>query len=1194
VADDERIEQLVTQWDDLRARGERTSLDVLCSETPELLEPLRQALASREARFVEASGTMREFDLETTRDLAGGAQAGAAIDGLELFRIVRLLAEGGMGSVYEAVDRQLGRSVALKVMRPHVADFQTARERFLREARAAAAVEHDHIVPIYQVGEHNGIPYLTMPLLRGETLNDRLQRGPRLTSAEVLRISREVAEGLAAAHAHGLIHRDIKPANIWLDAATSRAKILDFGLARVANEAARLTQDGSILGTPAYMAPEQARGSEYLDERSDLFSVGSVLYRMVTGRLPFPAANAAELILALVNQDPVPPRTVDATVPQALDDLILSLLAKDPAGRPRAAVLIVEAIRAIEQSTAQDDRDQVGLDLHVNVEEEDESLVPPARSRVRLRLAGTVLIAAVALGLASGVALLSRLLNVPGNTSERSPATVAPLPPERLAGREPDTSPKAIRSESAKQWDLGTSQWNRAALDWKEGRLAEGIRSSRRAIGLIEEALRKDPANQSIISWLADAHLAAGRKYWSIGLIREAADQLNRSFDLHTPAAALRWFELGVARLYVGDVAGYRALCTRMPRRFPHERLDVVRTCVMAPSTMSDFDDIVARAEKGPDEWPKNYSPGWKVDDRALAFYRAGRLEPAIAAAQELDATAEWWWADLALIALAGGQPEVARSWLQKLDRMLAQVWSTALTHEALEIPERLHPVDQVRIQVLRREAWQKLDASPPPEDPWWLLQRGRAYTRLGEPAQAESEFQAAVAARPDDLTVGLTFARILTQLGMHDRARTQLNTLVDRNPDDPRPRIARGRFLAERGERGPADADFRRAAVLAGDDLSVFVEAGWWVVGPYPEELGQVCPPERDPDPSRPAAAFEGEAVQRWQPAATGLGGWVNLRSIIAAEPSSSSNSAYALAYVESPRERTALLLVGGNGRVRLWLNGALVHETAAARGRWGPDRVPVTLRAGRNTLLAKATSAGAVHDFLVRLGDDPIDRGDALAEQGRWSEAAALYGQRLTQGPPEDFEFHRRLATLLLAAGDRAGYRRVAAEMVRQFGNSRVPAVAAIVAETCALGNEPVASEDRLRNMAELALERPAQERSWIWSLCCDALLNCRLGQPDLAIATLTKPADANEQPPALAWTVLALAHHLRGNTEKARTYLEKADQWYDRLTRTRAEAAALRLPGRPDWWTLAAFQITRREAKALLEPNGPRAGP
>jgi serine/threonine protein kinase len=476
VADDERIEQLVIQWDDLRARGERTSLDVLCSETPELLEPLRRALASREARFTEASDTVREFDLATTCDLAGGAQAGAGIEGLESFRIVRLLAEGGMGSVYEAVDRQLGRAVALKVIRARVADFQTARERFLREARAAAALEHDHIVPIYQVGEHNGIPYLTMPLLGGEILNDRLQRGPRLSSTEVLRIAREVAEGLAAAHAHGLIHRDIKPTNIWLDAGTGRARILDFGLARVANEAARLTQDGSILGTPAYMAPEQARGSEYLDERSDLFSLGSVLYRMVTGRLAFPAENAAELILALVNQDPVPPRTLDATVPQALNDLILSLLAKDPAGRPGSAALAVEAIQAIEESTAQDDR--AALDLHVNVQEDEEPLVPLARGRFRLRRAGTVLIVAVALGLASGLALLPRLLNVPGNMSERSPAKAAPLTPEPLAGPEPAVSSKASRSENAQHWALGTSQWNRATLDWKEGRLAEGIQSS--------------------------------------------------------------------------------------------------------------------------------------------------------------------------------------------------------------------------------------------------------------------------------------------------------------------------------------------------------------------------------------------------------------------------------------------------------------------------------------------------------------------------------------------------------------------------------------------------------------------------------------------------------------------------------------------------------------------------------------------
>src|SRR5262249_28475988 len=148
--------------------------------------------------------------------------------------------------------------VALKVLKPEHAASPVARQRFLREAQAVAALEHDHIVAIYQVGEDRGVLFLAMPLLRGETLQNRLHREGALAPAEVVRIGREVATGLAAAHAHGLVHRDIKPGNIWLEDGTGRVKILDFGLARPAQDEAHLTQSGAVVGTPAYMAPEQA------------------------------------------------------------------------------------------------------------------------------------------------------------------------------------------------------------------------------------------------------------------------------------------------------------------------------------------------------------------------------------------------------------------------------------------------------------------------------------------------------------------------------------------------------------------------------------------------------------------------------------------------------------------------------------------------------------------------------------------------------------------------------------------------------------------------------------------------------------------------------------------------------------------------------------------------------------------------
>jgi serine/threonine protein kinase len=212
------------------------------------------------------------------------------------YRILRVLGMGGMGVVFEAEDPRLVRRVALKVVRPTIAREQGIHDRFLREARAAAAIEHENVVTIHQVGEDRGVPFLAMPLLQGESLDNRLKRDKRLPAAEVIRIGREIAEGLAAAHEHGLIHRDIKPGNVWLDRRSGRVKILDFGLARGTGQTdePQLTLAGSIIGTPAYMAPEQAQG-QTLDGRCDLFSLGCILFRSLTGVLPFPGSTPMQI-----------------------------------------------------------------------------------------------------------------------------------------------------------------------------------------------------------------------------------------------------------------------------------------------------------------------------------------------------------------------------------------------------------------------------------------------------------------------------------------------------------------------------------------------------------------------------------------------------------------------------------------------------------------------------------------------------------------------------------------------------------------------------------------------------------------------------------------------------------------------------------------------------------------------------------
>jgi WD40 repeat protein len=267
------------------------------------------------------------------------------------YRVLRKLGAGGMGVVYLAEDTRLGRRVAVKVVRPELAGFGGARKRFLREACLAASLDHDHVVTVHHVGEERGAPFLVMPLLRGESLEARLAREGALPPAEVVRVGREAAEGLAAAHAAGLVHRDIKPANIWLEergGGPPRVKILDFGLARAADESASLAPPGLVVGTPAFMAPEQARGED-VDPRCDLFSLGCVLYRAATGRPPFRARSVAEAAGA---GEPPPPDGVNPAVPAALSRIIMQLLARDPAGRPPSARAVADALRAVEGPAA--------------------------------------------------------------------------------------------------------------------------------------------------------------------------------------------------------------------------------------------------------------------------------------------------------------------------------------------------------------------------------------------------------------------------------------------------------------------------------------------------------------------------------------------------------------------------------------------------------------------------------------------------------------------------------------------------------------------------------------------------------------------------------------------------------------------------------------------------------------------------
>jgi tRNA A-37 threonylcarbamoyl transferase component Bud32 len=274
---------------------------------------------------------------------------------LGTYRIVKKLGEGGMGAVYLAEHALLGRRAAVKVLQPALSANQDIVQRFFNEARAATAIADPGIVQIFDFGYHtDGSAYIVMEFLEGEALDARLKRFGRLAPEDALRILRQVAASLHAAHGRGIVHRDLKPENIFLVpdrevAGGERAKILDFGIAKLTNDAGSKvkTQTAAIMGTPVYMSPEQCRGAGYVDHRSDLYSLGCVLYHLLVGRPPFDGEGVGEIIAAHLREPAPVPSALAPGVPPAVDALVARCLAKQPEARFATAAELAETCAAL-------------------------------------------------------------------------------------------------------------------------------------------------------------------------------------------------------------------------------------------------------------------------------------------------------------------------------------------------------------------------------------------------------------------------------------------------------------------------------------------------------------------------------------------------------------------------------------------------------------------------------------------------------------------------------------------------------------------------------------------------------------------------------------------------------------------------------------------------------------------------------
>jgi len=378
------------------------------------------------------------------------------------YEISGVIGSGGMGVVLKGFDAALSRYVAIKVLAPHLAASGSARRRFAREARAAAAVVHENVVAIHGVADASNLPYFVMPYVRGTSLQKRLNEHGLLGVTEVLRIAVQTAAGLAAAHAQGLVHRDIKPANILLADGVERVKITDFGLACAVDDAS-LTRTGVIAGTPQFMSPEQARG-ESVDARSDLFSLGSVMYAMCTGRPPFRAETSYGILRRITDTEPRAIRQINPDIPEWLVTVINKLHAKDPGERFQSADQVT---KLLEQCLAHVQQPTV-----VPLPDTVQSLVVQAPRPVRVgrsafpghlgRLGKAVLHPRVlfAGGIVAGVLAVAAVVGIAirQHSDDDSGRTANSLPPAAMSAPAQSHSASDVDSPSAAWLDGGADQ----------------------------------------------------------------------------------------------------------------------------------------------------------------------------------------------------------------------------------------------------------------------------------------------------------------------------------------------------------------------------------------------------------------------------------------------------------------------------------------------------------------------------------------------------------------------------------------------------------------------------------------------------------------------------------------------------------------------------------------------------------------
>jgi serine/threonine-protein kinase len=1148
------------------APGEESTLDAVDvgrgPNPQEVKESGDKPGAARDDDTEEAAGLDEWVDINTSRTDAGAGDAGQASPdpGAALparwpvvrgYHILEWLGEGGMGVVYKARHLGLNRTVALKMIRGGSQARADSFVRFRAEAETVGRLRHPNIIQIYDIGEAGGLPFVALELLDGGSLADRLGGNPQ-TGRQAAELMVTLAAAVRVAHEAGIIHRDLKPANV-LYTSDGVARITDFGLAKRIDSDDGQTQSGQIIGSPSYMAPEQALGhSRDVGPAADVYALGAILYEMLTGRPPFKGATPMETVRQVIDDDPVTPSRLVPRVSRDLETICLKCLHKEPERRYASAAALVDDLNRFRE----------GRPIRARPQSPAGRLWRWARRKPTTVGLLAALLALFILTVGGGLWLERQQVERQWRAREAVEAALAQLPGLRREGRWPEA--EAVLAQ-------GRSRLDEARSDDLRRRLARADDDLRLAAAL--ERIRLTPAMEASRFDYRGMAEAYTRAFEHAGLDimgdEEAVAARIGASDLRPQLvmALDHW-------AYVADALGDRRLMARLlglaQRIDPDPRWgDRFR----APTLWGDEEALRRLAAEAQErlarEAPESGPPTPLVTLVAKKLgQKNGQAEPLLRAARGRHP--DDFWLNYAL-----GEALRERKPAESVGFYRAAL-ATRPTVAGVQFEVGMALWRQGQVDDALAEFRRAVEL-----DPKWApvrYQLGMCWQVIGRLEEALAEYRRVIDLDPGAGLGHETLAEALLRSGRFTEARTAIRRALDVLPAEQpsRPALREKLELCER----MLALDARRPALLEGKDRPAAAEQ---------LDLARLCQDHGRPQAaaglyaaafaSRPALADDLETGDRYHAACAAV------RAAADGGPDA--------ARLDGP-QRAAL-----RGQGLAWLQADLALWARLMQvGKW-PERAPTIWQA--EPALASVRDPAALArlpdaerqewgrfwaDVAALLAADPLVQGRSLAASRQWDHAAVGYARSLTRGQTDDGHFWFEYAALSLLSGDRPGYVRTCARMIERCGKAGGPR-AYHVARACTLAPDAVAEASLPGRLAVQELKDSGRD---FWSLTEQGALAFRAGRFQQAVSFFEQSVRADPRPggAVLNWLWLSLAQRRLGKAEEARRWLNMAQAWLDQYRDGIPARAEEELGLHLHNWLEA--HVLRREAEALIQSEAP----